>query len=226
MSELLRELQEDMQRERYAVLWTRFGKILIAVCVTIVVATAANVIYKHWRDDRGREVTHTLLSGIEEGKAGTMQLEHVIENGPLGLRAIATLYAAKPLIVADKESEAASKLAAFADSDKSEPYVALSMLHGTRLLNKAPSQALEEGPFAASAKELAAWQLVDQGKTDEAVAIFKALATDAEAPATLRERAQLVLAYYAPDAMIPAPEVADEAEDVSATIKEAGDEEE
>ena len=52
MTDIFREVEEDLRHDRYAKLWAKYGKYVIAAAIAFVVATAGTVA---WRDHQRKE---------------------------------------------------------------------------------------------------------------------------------------------------------------------------
>lgn len=207
MSELLRELQEDMQRERWAALWQRYGRYIIGGCVAVVVGTAGGVTYRHWRDGRDGAQTSKFLEAVEFGRQGKFSLAETAfaeleEDVPAHKRALVALRRADILRAGGKNAEADNAIAsAAATVDGGDLYGTLVQLQALAL-GKGEAATVQVGTvFGHSADELRAWAALQAGKRDEASRLFAVLAGAPEAPASLRERAKLVLSMLDPAAI-------------------------
>ncbi|NRG18964.1 tetratricopeptide repeat protein [Rhizobiales bacterium] len=64
MSDIFREVDEEIRRERYKSLWDRFGPYVIAVAVLIVVATAGYRGWQYWQTTAAREAGDRFIQAI------------------------------------------------------------------------------------------------------------------------------------------------------------------
>lgn len=70
MSDIFREVDEDLRRDRFGKLWKRFAPYIIGVAVLIVAGTAG---YRYWETrqaEQSAEAGDVLLAAIEAGNAG------------------------------------------------------------------------------------------------------------------------------------------------------------
>ena len=51
--EFIREVDEELRRDRIAMLWRRYGSVVLAVAVLIVLGTAGKVGWDQWRHRQG-----------------------------------------------------------------------------------------------------------------------------------------------------------------------------
>ena len=52
MSDIFREIEEDLQRDRYKKLWEKYGNLVIAAAVALVLSTAGWQVWKTYRVKR------------------------------------------------------------------------------------------------------------------------------------------------------------------------------
>lgn len=201
MSELFREIQEDIRAERMQKLWNNFGKVMVRVSLAILVGTVAAVLWQNYRQSTATEQTAQLMKGIdrlniEDYKDAIATFDAIKGNPYARLAALqkARAYAA----LGDEEGVKKTYQALAADGDDDEPFVALGKLLAAED-NGAPMTASEESsPFYHLQVERRAWQLLAGGKKDEAVKQFVSLRDNEKTPFSLRRRAAEVLAYLAP----------------------------
>ena len=56
--EFIREVDEELRRDRFATLWRRYGAMVLGAAILIVAATAAKVGWDHWTQQvRAAEAT-------------------------------------------------------------------------------------------------------------------------------------------------------------------------
>src|SRR5688500_15726335 len=65
MNELLREIEDDIRRERFNHLWHRFGRIMVGVSIVVVLATIAVVIMQNQKQSAAMEKTAQFIRGID-----------------------------------------------------------------------------------------------------------------------------------------------------------------
>jgi hypothetical protein len=76
MSDIFREVDEEIRHERYKRLWDRFGPYLIGLAVLIVVATAAYRGWVYWRETEAQASGDVFVQAVrlaEEGKFADAQ---------------------------------------------------------------------------------------------------------------------------------------------------------
>jgi hypothetical protein len=204
MSELLREIEEDIRAERLHALWDRFGKTLIRVSIAVIVGTALGVAWQHYQASQAMDRTSRLMSGIEKLNAGDAKGAIVIFDSMIGdgsVHADMALLQKGQAQEAEGDHDGALKtyeILAARGSDNA--FAALGKLLAAKE-GDAPMAVNDKDPFAVLQNEMRAWQLLKSGKKDEAVKIFTALRDDASAPRSQRARATMALATLAPDSI-------------------------
>jgi hypothetical protein len=198
MSELLREIQEDMRAERMQAWWKRFGSLAVWVSVAVVAGTAAGVGWRSHLQNAYERDTAQLIRAQETFSTGDaaasveayQSFSYMQGSAHFVLSRLGLIRA---LLEEDKTAEAQAVMQSVQWSGYSKDARALAglvALYGSI----AADPALAEGtPFAVPARESRAWTLVAEGKAGEARPLFTAIRDDETAPASLRERARLAL---------------------------------
>lgn len=201
MNELVREIEEDIRRERFDRLWHSFGKVMVGLSIAVILGTIGVVIMQDQKRSRAMESTTQLIKGIDriniEDYKGAIPVFDALASDPsssyYGLSMLRKAQAQDAL--GDREGvtktyrQLAGNDSVFGDLAK-------------LLLPQDDSKAIEtsrDAPFYFSHSEAKGWQLMRQGRKDEAVTLFMALYQDKEAPSSMRERLSEVLQRLAPD---------------------------
>lgn len=203
--EFIREVDEELQREKLAELAKRYGWIALAGAVGIVLATAGWVGWQRWQEHR-RTVEAERYAASEQRAAGggaeavTALLDFAREASP-GFATLARLHAAA--VATDEESalRALDAVAADPDADPLLKDAALLMAVSRRIDRDDPIElarrleplAVDGGPWRHVARQLQAAAQLRAGAREQAVATLRRITEDAEAPPTLRGRAAELL---------------------------------
>ena len=204
-----REVSQELRQDQAKALWNRYGTLIIAGAVAVVVATAAFVGWEYWsqsRADRSGDAYLNALSlardgNTEEAKAAFEALE---ADGYGAYPVLARMRAATLLA---QEGDYDGAVAAF-DSVAADSAVPLSIREMARLragyllvdhgsyadvAQRVEALTAETNPLRHSAREalgLAAWKAGDYGN---AGSLFQQIVADASAPLNLRERAGMMV---------------------------------
>lgn len=214
MSDIFQEVEEDIRRDRFTSLWKRYGALLIAACIAVVVGTGAWVAYREWRQSERLELAGRYRAAAElaqknqPGEAASA-FRAIAEDAPGGYRVLARLRQAAELAEAgDREAAVAAYDALAADGQADPVYRDLARLQAAMLLaDTAPAAEVEErlGPLLAadnpwrhSARELKGLVALREGRTADSRQAFQAAVDDPEAPAAVRGRVQAILQAIEP----------------------------
>jgi len=210
MSDIFREVDEELQRKQMKRLWHRYGYLVIGGALLIVAFTAG---YKGWQayqesvaGERGdRFIAAVQLSkdgSIDEAKA---EFDQLSKDGGAGYALLAKFRSASDL-AASGDSQAA--LAAF-DALSRDPeldafvqnvariraaYLAVDLESYESIISRIGDLAEAGNPLRFSAREvlgLSAWKHENLTESRER---FESLRDDSETPADLRQRANFMLA--------------------------------
>ena len=200
----LREVDDNLRRDRVADLARRWGKLgLIVVAVALVLLAA----FLWWQSRRAAQAGAQgeqfvqVLQDMEVGKASSTdpRLATLADSSRDGVRALARMTQAG-IAARTNPQDAARRYSAIAD-DSGLPRAMrdLAMIRGTVLaLDALPPQqviarmkplAVAGNPWFGSAAELTAISYLKIGRRDAAGPLFAAIARDPASPAQLRGRA-------------------------------------
>ena len=200
MSELFREIEEDIKRERFEKLWSKFGRLAIYASVGVVVATAGFVAWKNYTQDVAEKKTSALLQAIEsldkkEYKDAISAFSKLADDDSSLYYPIAMLQKAQAQEQSGDVSGAKQTYTALAKNNSE-----IAELAKLKTADKnTVIEITKSSPFYHSLAEYNAWQLLSVGKKSEAVDIFASLTKDEKTPRSLAARAGEVLRVIAPE---------------------------
>lgn len=209
MSDIFREIDEELRRDNFLKLWQRYGKYLIVAAGILIAATA---IVAGWREYVARQAQaegvryEAALALAHQGKdkeaAGAFAA--IAQSSEAGRAVLARLeQAALEAKAGDRDGAIALYGAVAADGSADRAYRDLATLLAARLeLDKDPKAAASRvapltdagNPWHASALELTALAALDQGDKTTARATYQRLADDLAAPDGARARAAEMVA--------------------------------
>ena len=215
MSDIIREVDEELRRENWEILWKKYGKFGFAAAVALVLGTAGVV---GWREyDRSQRMAAGDAFGVaiaeventkEPARAADM-LAAYIQDAPDGYATLARLREAKLRADAGDREVAVALYDALAADGAVEPlFRDLAALYSVRMqvdggdpitLNARLSPLAADGkPWRYTARELQAVVALNSGDSAAAREIFTRLADDMETPDSLRTRATEMLRAMGP----------------------------
>lgn len=202
MADLFREVDEALREDRARIFWRKYGTLLIAMAIALVLGTAAYVGWESWqhqrRQARSAELASALALAQNSPESAADALAAIAAED--GSATVARFYEAGLRAEAGDTAAAASLyrgLAGDGNVDQVWRDLAriLAVLHEMETGDPAALEA-ELAPLAAdasawrfSARELIGLLALRQDDRERALAQFAALADDPEAPVGVRSRA-------------------------------------
>ena len=208
MTDIFREVEEDIRRERLQKLWKQYGDYIIAGASVIVLGVAG---YKFWQF---YEVKQTLKASNEYVAAMQMSegannaqaalvFAKIARQAPSGYAETAKLAQADALQASGKTTDAIALYKSIADKDKNE-LGAVARLRAAwaeaDTASRADLQTLLQplfdpaSPWRFMAREILAYSDFRDGRTKQAEDEYQSLSREADAPASLRQRAEAMAA--------------------------------
>ena len=204
MSDIFREIEDELRRDNLLKLWQRYGKHVIAVAVLALVVAGGVVGWRNYQASERRAQGarySSALALVREGKAAeAAKLFGVLAREGGGYSLLARFGEAEMLA---KSGDRKATIAAYdqlaggsgADPEFRDLAVLLSVMHG--LPDGDPKAAVERlqpltvsgNPWRASALDLTAAAKLKSGDRSGALEIYKELSDDLSAPQGLRARA-------------------------------------
>lgn len=210
MSDLFREVDEEIRHERYMRLWKRYGPWAIGAAVALVLVVAGYQGWQAYTRDRAMSAAADYAAALDKAEAGNSQaaikaLGPLAESGPEGYRLVAKFRRAE--LQAESGNTAAAVAtwdSIAADGDTPEPYGSLATLFAVmhRMGDGDPAALREElagiasgdNPFRTTALELQAVLAARAGDRGKAVELYKQIADSANVPPQQRQRATQMIA--------------------------------
>ena len=210
MSDVFREVDEEVRREQYIKLWRAYGNYAIALAIAIIVAFGGFLGWRDWRERQALEQGTRFAAALVQAREGKNPesagaFAGLAEESGAGYRALARLQEAAARLRAKDVPAAVAiydRLAAD-DGIETEWRDLGRLLAALHLIDSASSDELDRrlqpllaqaGPWQYSARELAAAVRLKSGDMPAAREAFRQLADDAAAPAGVRARAAELLA--------------------------------
>jgi hypothetical protein len=211
----LREVEEELRRERIEKIWRQYGTYIIAAAVLVLLAVVGREYYVN-RRTAAAEATgaryEDALALANDGKAGSAakEFEKLITDGTGGYPSLSRLQLAGALLDDGKKAEALAAYEALAKDSSADPllrdYAALQAAglrlgeaDFTEMQNRLNPLLGDESPWHLSARELLGVAAFRAGNFSEARTLLTPLLLDQKTPQSIAERAQIVMAEIAAD---------------------------
>jgi hypothetical protein len=205
----LREIDEEVRRDKAAELWKRYGNVVIGALLVLVVAVASWRFYEYRQQQAAQAVSARLESALkasreQRGEEAEKALADIVGAAPAGYQLVARFRLAAE--VARRDAEEGLKLfTTLADDAAIQPVfrdlariraalLRVDMVPYAELRGAVEPLAAAGGVFRHTAREVLGVSALKAGNLDEAGRWFDQIVTDREAPQGLRQRADLYLA--------------------------------
>lgn len=228
MSDIFREVEEDVRKERLEKLWKAYGDYIIAVLVLAVLGVAGWQLWLRYEAAQRGKASAAFVAAQHDTKpaeAAAAFAALVKSSPPGGYGELAKLSQADALPATGKTGDAIALYKEIAASDAG-PVGATARLRAAWLEADTASRAdlaallapinTDSSPWRQMAREVLAYSDYKAGKTMVAGAAFAALANDPDSPDALKSRARAFAAFLQnggardfgtvpPPAAVPAP---------------------
>lgn len=209
----IREVDEELRSARLQDFWKKYGNIVIALAVAIVLATGGYRFYEYYTNQKAAEAGDAFMSAVrlaQEGKqdeavAAFAALE---DHESPSYRTLALMRGAAELAENGKKEEALSKFDLIAaDTSADENMRAIARIRAAHILVDTGSvQDVESrvspltapgAPYRASAREAIGLAYFKAGDLENAFKQFDEISKDIETPQALRQRVTIMLSLIA-----------------------------
>ncbi|HEY1613513.1 MAG TPA: tetratricopeptide repeat protein [Rhizomicrobium sp.] len=209
MSDIFREVEEDVRRERIEQFWKKYNDYIVAGVALIVVAVAGGQLYRVYEQREAIKASATYESAQQalesnQPRAAAELFGALVKTAPSGYATLARLAGADALNESGNHAEAIQiekQLAAGNDASLGAP----ARIHAAwSIVDTAPKAEVETllGPLTdpanawhLMAREILAYADLRAGESEEALREFQALAADPNAPSSLRGRTNAMTTF-------------------------------
>ncbi|WP_346897830.1 tetratricopeptide repeat protein [uncultured Roseibium sp.] len=207
MSDIFREVDEDIRHEKYRRLWDRFGPWVIGVAVLIVVGTGGYRGWLYWHEQNAQQAGDTFLEAVSLSEAGNYdeaeKMFATLNDATGGYPALARMRSATDLGNAGNITEAVAAFDALSrDSAVPEPlrdiaalraaFLAVDTQEYSAIADRVEGLSGADSAFRAAAREVLALSAWKSGDIDTARRWISDLDADQETPADVSRRVGLL----------------------------------
>ena len=203
--EFIREVDEELRRDRFATLWRRYGAMVLGAAILIVAATAAKVGWDHWAAQaRAAEATRFAAAqqALQAGNhaEAAAQFAALAAEGKTGFAELARLKEAEAKLGQKDTAGALTALDGLAAGGGSDPILrdrdlSFEVNNGVPATLKQQLEPLAAAgaPWRNQARELQALLAIRAGALDEARGILAELSKEVGVPPSQQRRAAELL---------------------------------
>lgn len=211
MTDIFREVEEDVRRERYEQLWKKYGDYVIAGAALLVIVAAAIQLWRVY-EQRQRASASTsyalaeqFLQAGQANEAATM-FAKLADTAPSGYAQLALLQRADALYAAGDQPEAVDLYKQVAA--KGDPLLApvARIRAAWAIVETEPRASVAAllaplvdplSPWHPMAREILAYADYRSGRVNDALREFRAIAKDHDTPSAVRQRSDAMATFLA-----------------------------
>jgi hypothetical protein len=212
----VREVDENLRRDRASDFARKYGAWLIAAVVLFIAASGGFIYWQNVKLQRSERQVEQLAEvfknlGGGDNPSATRQLDELSQSGSKGVRATALFTRAAVAIQQNDVKLATAKYREIVgDKGLPKPYRDAALIRQTALefdqlqpqeiVARLQPLAQRGNPWFGTAGEMTAMALIKQGKKTEAGQLFAAIAKDTSVPPSLRARSVQIAGSLGVDA--------------------------
>ena len=204
----VREVDDELRQDKLKSIWRRFGTLLIAGVVAIVLGVAAWTGYTQWSQGKADASGDRFLAALDAARGGNADealkgLTALEADGTGAYPLLARFRSATLTAAKDPKAAIAAFDAVAADGSVAEPLRDIATLraayllvdHGTyaEVAQRAEALSADGNPMRYSALEALGLSAYKAGNNVNAQKLFEAITADTAAPAGVANRAQIML---------------------------------
>lgn len=211
---LFREVDEEVRRDQIASIWKRFGNVIVAVCLLVVVGVGGYKGWQYWQAKQAEEAGMKWFDAMrlaEDGKEAEADaaMAEIARSGSKGYAVLAELARAAQLGQQGRAAEAVAiydTVAADAGADAAlrelarvrAAYLLIDTASVDDLVKRLEGLSAGESAWRHASREILALANFRAGDYKKAADFAAQILADPATPAGLRARTQLVSAHLEP----------------------------
>ena len=211
MTDIFREVEEEVRRERFEQLWKQYGDYVIAGAALIVIAAAGIQLWRVYEQRQTAKASATYLAAqqlleMHQAGAAASVFSKLAETAPGGYSKVSQLEKGNALYAAGNVPEAVEiykQVAASGDPLLAPVARIRAAWASVDIASRSDIEALlkplleQSSPWRPMAHEILAYADYKSGATAKALEEFRAVAGDPNAPSAARQRSQAMATYLA-----------------------------
>jgi hypothetical protein len=206
VTDIFREVEEDVRRERFEKLWKNYGSYAIAALVLLFVGIGAWQVWERREAQERARISDAFIAAqrVSNPQTAAATFADLARTAPSGYAELARLSTANAMLASGQRGPAIDLYKQIAKDD-SGPVGAVARIRGAWALADTASRAelaellkpLDQtgSPWRQNAQEVLAYADYRAFDKKSALAKFQALSTDTGAPDNLRRRAQAMTEF-------------------------------
>jgi hypothetical protein len=211
VSDIFREVEEDVRRERFAQIWKKYGDYIMAGAALVVIVAAGVQLWRVHDQSQRATASQDLNAAIQllgSGQANdaAQTLAKLAENAPGGYAKLAQLEQADALYAAGNQPEAVDLYKRVAAQNDPILGPVARLRAGWAIVESAQRSDLDAllaplvdptSPWRPLAQEIQAYADYQAGNVKGALQLYSGIAGNRDAPAAVRERSHAMAVFLA-----------------------------
>jgi hypothetical protein len=203
VSDIFQEVEEDVRRERYEQLWKKYGNYMLAGAAVLVLAVAGYQAWQNYDLSQRQKVSDQFRAAAQAAQSGNApkaeaDFSALTKEAPSGYATLAKFHLAAAYLAQGKRDAAVGllrELMASSDeliSNTARLRLAWIMADASpkaEIVTMLQPLTAADSPWRFAASEVIAYVDLKDGARAQAVDEYQKLAQEAQAPASLRQRA-------------------------------------
>ena len=203
MSDIFREVEEEVRQERLQKWWKKYGDYVIAGVSVVVIGVAGWKLWQHYQQEQQLKASSQYQSALQLTATGQSDLaaqayQQIAKSAPGGYAAVARMAQADSLLAQGKTAEAVAIYTEMMKDDRQglgevarvrAAWAQADTLSTAELRTLLAPVDNDKSAWRYMAREILAYRAFRDGKTAEAQKGFEALAKADDAPSSIRQRA-------------------------------------
>jgi len=211
VTDIFREVEEEVRRERYAELWKKYGDYVIAGAALLIIAAAGIQLWRihEQREQAKASANYALASQMLDGGASgaaALSFDKLAQTAPGGYAQLSLLQKANALYATGNVAQAVETYKQVAA--KGDPLLApvARIRAAWATVDSAPRSDIDAllkplldqtSPWHPMAREIVAYEDYRAGATAKAQTEYQAISKDKDAPSAVRRRSEVMAEYLA-----------------------------
>jgi hypothetical protein len=203
LTDIFREVEEEVRRERLEKLWKQYGDYAIAGVAVVVIAVSGFILWQRYQENRRQQASAQYDAAVQLAAANPAaaieKFEYLAKNAPSGYATLARFAEADTYLVMGNNDKAIAIFESLGNGSDDLIGSAARLRAAWAIVDTAPRKTVESlvaplnnpaSPWRFMAREVLAYADYRTGGFAAAQREYETLANDAAAPATLRARAR------------------------------------
>lgn len=206
MSDIFREVEEDVRREKLEKFWKAYGDYVIALVALVIVGIAGFELWQRYQTTQLNKasVAFSAAQRITDARQAAVAFADLAKTAPRGYALLAKLEQANSMLASGQRDGAIALYRDIADQDKGGTGAVARLRLGWALADTSSRSELEnllaplrnaDSAWKPNADEILAYSDYHNNQTAKALAEFDALARDPNSPQQLKSRTQAMAAF-------------------------------